>query len=274
MSTQVTKIDGTTEQYDEEKIRASATRVGVPASLQDQMLVSIRDRLYDGIKTNEIFGMIKEYLRHSELPYLATKYNLKTALSELGPSGYPFEKYVALLLTDIGYHTQINQTIMGGCVPHEIDVLASKDNITYFIEAKFHKNASQRTDVRITLYIKARYDDLKTTWKMGNIRPWIVTNTRFSTDAIKYGECQNIKLTSWGYPKGEGIMDLIEHTGLHPITMLEGLNSGDKLRLLTAGVVTCRQLKDPKNHSLVSRDFLEKVLPDLDKICASSINEI
>ncbi|MFZ2199378.1 MAG: restriction endonuclease [Microgenomates group bacterium] len=273
MSTMVTKIDGTTEQYDEEKIRASASRVGVPEGLQADMLISIRDRLYDGIKTNEIFAMIKEFLRSSESPYLAMKYNLKSALAELGPSGYPFEKYVALLLTEIGYHTQINQTIMGRCVSHEVDVLASKDNITYFIEAKFHKNASQRTDVRITLYIKARYDDLSKTWTVGNTRPWIVTNTRFSTDAIKYGQCQNIKLTSWGYPKGEGIMDLIEHTGLHPITILEGMSSGDKIRLLTAGVVTCRQLQDPKNQSLVSRDFLDKILPDLDKICTSHINE-
>ena len=273
MSTQVTKIDGTLEQYDEEKIRSSATRVGVPAHLQDEMLASIRDRLYDGIKTGEIFAMIKEFLRHSDSPYLASKYNLKDALAELGPSGYPFEKYIAMLLEDIGYHTQINQTIMGGCVPHEIDVLASKDNITYFIEAKFHKNASQRTDVRITLYIKSRYEDLKKNWKIGNTRPWIVTNTRFSTDAIKYGECQNIRLTSWGYPKGEGIMDLIEHTALHPITILEDLSSQDKLRLLTSGVVTCRQLKDPKNHHLVSRDFLDKILPTLDKICASHIDE-
>lgn len=273
MPTMVMKINGTTEPYNEEKIRSSAMRVGVPEGLQDEMLQSIRDRLFDGIRTNEIFAMIKEFLRDSDSPYLAMKYNLKDALSELGPSGYPFEKYVALLLNEVGYHTQINQTILGACVAHEIDVLAQKDNITYFIEAKFHKSPSQRTDVRVALYIKSRYEDLKANWKLGETRAWIVTNTRFSTDAIKYGECQNIRLTSWGYPKGEGIMDLIEHTALHPITILEGLSSGDKLRLLTSGVVTCRQLKDPQNHHLVSRDFLEKILPTLDKICASHTDE-
>jgi len=269
MTTRVFKFDGTIEPYNEEKIRSSATRVGVPKELQNEMLGAIRDRLYDGIKTKEIFEMIKEFLRSSSSPHLALKYNLKDALSQLGPSGYPFEKYVALLLGAVGYHTRTNQTIPGSCVTHEIDVLAVKDNITYFIEAKFHKNAGQRTDVRVALYIKARYDDLKSAWKNGETKPWIVTNTRFSTDAIKYGECQNIRLTSWGYPKGEGIMDLIEHTGLHPITILEDMTHDDKTRLLNSGVVTCRQLLDPANQLLVSKDFLAKVLPNLTQICAS-----
>ncbi len=267
MTTLVTKIDGTKEVYNEEKIRTSATRVGVPDSLQSEMLVSIRDRLYDGIKTSEIFAMVKEFLRNSNVSYLANKYNLKDALSQLGPSGYPFEKYIATLLSEVGYHTQTNQTLMGSCVPHEVDVLAAKDNITYFIEAKFHKNHTQRTDIRVALYIKARYDDLSTAWKLGKTRAWIITNTRFSTDAIKYSECQNIRLTSWGYPKGEGIMDLIEHTGLHPITILDDLSQSDKMRLLSSGIVTCRQLLDPASHHLVSHEFLTNVLPQLTQLC-------
>lgn len=269
MTTLVTKVDGTTESYNEEKIRTSATRVGVPEGLQEEMLQSIRDRLYDGIKTNEIFQMIKEFLRESDSPYLAMKYNLKDALSQLGPSGYPFEKYVSLLLAEIGYHTEINQTIMGSCIPHEIDVLAQKDGITYFIEAKFHKNQSQRTDVRVPLYIKSRYEDLKSNWKNGECQPWIVTNTRFSTDAIKYSEYMHIRLTSWGYPKGEGIMDLIEHTALHPITIVDTLSNNDKFRLLSAGVVTCKQLEDPANRHLLSGEFIRQTLPQLAQICQS-----
>lgn len=267
MPTFVNKVDGTTEPYNEEKIRRSATRVGVPEGLQDDMLQSIRDRLYDGIKTNEIFLMIKEFLKGSDAPHLAMKFNLKDALSQLGPSGYPFEKYISILLSEVGYITRTNQTLAGKCVTHEIDVLAEKDSVTYFIEAKFHKNQAQRTDVRVTLYIKARYDDLKNNWHTGTTRPWIFTNTRFSTDAIKYGECNNIKLTSWGYPKGEAIVDLIESTGLHPITIIDDLSQGDKMRLMTAGVVTCRQLLDPANHYLLSKDFIEKTLPQLAKIC-------
>lgn len=267
MTTMVTKVDGTKEPYSEDKIRASASRVGVPQDLQQTMLEDIRGRLYDGISTHEIYSMIKDFLRSSHSPHLAMKYNLKEAISELGPSGYPFEKYVALLLSAIGYKTKTNQTLAGGCVSHEVDVLAVKKDTTYFIEAKFHTSPSQRTDVRVTLYIKARYDDLQSTWQNGATQAWIVTNTRFSTDAIKYGECNHERLTSWAYPKGEGISDLVERTGLHPITMIDLLSPADKARLLAAGVITCSQLLDPANHALLSREIIELVLPHLRGIC-------
>jgi HJR/Mrr/RecB family endonuclease len=269
MSTMVTKADGTKEVYNEEKIRNSAARVGVPHDLQDELLEDIRGRLFDGISTHEIFTMIKEFLHSSSTPHLAMKYNLKSALAELGPSGYPFEKYVAMLLSEFGYTTKTNQTLSGSCVTHEVDVLAEKDNTTYFIEAKFHKNPSQRTDVRVTLYIKARYDDLASAWKGGATKPWIVTNTRFSTDAIKYGECNSIKLTSWGYPKGEGITDLIEKSGLHPVTIIDSLSQDDRLRLSATGILTCRQLLDPANHHLLPKDLLAEILPQIEQICGN-----
>src|SRR5689334_7896000 len=106
MPTMVMKADGTKEVYNEEKIRASASRVGVPHDLQNQMLEDIRGRLFDGISTREIFDMVKEFLHDSESPYLAMKYNLKSALAQLGPSGYPFEQYVAPLLQAVGYTTK------------------------------------------------------------------------------------------------------------------------------------------------------------------------
>lgn len=267
MTTFVTKIDGTREVYNEEKIRNSATRVGVPHDLQDEMLESIRSRLFDGITTSEIFTLIKDFLHSSRTPYLAMKYNLKEALSELGPSGYPFEKYVSLLLTEVGYSCRINQIIPGACVTHEVDVVAEKDSITYFIEAKFHKSTSQRTDVRVALYIKSRFDDLSAVHQGVKTQAWIITNTRFSTDAIKYAECQNIRLTSWGYPKNEGIMDLIEHTNLHPVTMVDGLSKQDKIRLLMAGVVTCKQLLDPANKELLPVEFRNTYMQEVIDLC-------
>src|SRR5689334_22564871 len=115
MTTMVTKVDGTKEIYNEEKIRTSATRVGVPKDIQAEMLDHIRGRLYDGITTSEIFSMIKEFLHTSSVPYLAMKYNLKEALAQLGPSGYPFEQYLALLLSEVGYTATTNQTIAGAC---------------------------------------------------------------------------------------------------------------------------------------------------------------
>lgn len=271
MTTYVTKIDGTREVYNEEKIKSSASRVGVPSQLVNPMLDAIRSRLYDGIKTSEIYSLIQDFLHSSTHPHLAMKYNLKNALAELGPSGYPFEKYVALLLAHTGYETVTNQIISGSCVTHEVDVVAKKHNTTYYIEAKFHHSPNQRTDVRVTLYIKARYDDIKSANLGVETAPWIFTNTRFSTDAIKYAECQGILLTSWGYPKDHGIMDLIEQTGLHPVTMAEGLSHEDKMRLLAAGVVTVPQLLEPATLPLLPKAFIRDRLPAIRALCQKSL---
>ncbi len=266
-TTTVIKADGTKEAYNEDKIISSATRVGVPAEIQHDMLEAIRNRLYDGIKTSEIFSMIQEFLQSHQSGHLAMKYNLKSAIAELGPSGYPFEKFLSLLLTEIGYVTSTNQTLNGSCISHEIDVLAHKDETTYFIEAKFHSKPAQRTDVRVALYIRARYDDLVSAWNRGATQAWIMTNTRFSTDAIKYAKCQNLRLTSWAYPKGEGLVDLIEHTRLFPITMITQFSHNDKMRLLSSGVVTCRQLLEPANQELIPTVLRDSLLPKLHLIC-------
>lgn len=264
----VQKLDGTSEEYNEQKIRTSATRVGVPKSVQDDMIREIRAHLYDGITTSEIFGIIKSYLGQTGNAHLASKYNLKEALAELGPSGYPFEKFVAAILDSMGYQTKINQIIAGKCVSHEIDVIAEKDGTTSYIEAKFHKNPSQRTDVRVTLYIHARYQDVSERHSTVKSRPWIVTNTRFSTDAITYAQCRKIKVTSWGYPEGEGIMDLIEKTHLHPVTILEGLTVEDKRRLTELGIVTCKQFVEAKNLAgVIDHGRLEQIRSIAKKIC-------
>lgn len=267
---QITKADGTREDYQEDKIRASASRVGVRGDLQEAMLKEIRAHLYDGIKTSEIYDTIRSYLSNHDAPHLSTKYNLKAALAELGPSGYPFEKFLAALLTAKGYDCKTNQVLQGGCVTHEVDVLAVKDETTWFVEAKFHRSPTQPTDVRVTLYIHSRYLDLSAASPAKTL-PWIITNTRFTSDAVSYANCQNIPLTSWSYPRGDGLVDWIEATGLHPITMLDGLQVEDKRRLLAEGVVTCQQfITSPRVSTLLPRDRYQDVLALARRVCAAS----
>jgi len=266
----VKKADGSVEPYNEDKIRLSANRIGVTGELQDLLVEDIRGSLYDGITTSEIFTQIKSYLGKKGHAHLATKYNLKSALAELGPSGYPFEKYLSALLEARGYTCQTNQILEGSAVSHEIDVLANKNNVTYFVEAKFHKNPTQRTDVRVTLYIYARYLDLVKEPR-ASAKPWIITNTRFSLDALTYGKHQHILLTSWNYPRGDSLADWIEMTHLHPITMLDGLTAEDKRRLLTSGIVTCQALiASPLVKSLIESDRLEQVLLLARRVCENS----
>lgn len=265
----VIKADGTSEEYNEQKIVESANRVGVPNDLLDSMLGEIRNKLYDGIHTADIFHIIQKYLEGHGAAHLSAKYNLKQALSDLGPSGYPFEKFIAELLTAEGYACKTNEVVDGKCVKHEIDVLAQKDGVTYFIEAKFHKNVNQRSDVRVALYIYGRYLDISDQHLgKGPTKGWIITNTRFSSDALAFAACRNLRVTSWGYPKGDGIMDLIERTRLHPITMLPILTEEDKRRLAAIGVVTCQQLTTRTNLAeLVPADRLVAAVEMAQKIC-------
>ena len=269
MAVKVRKTNGELEIYSESKIRASAQRVGVPKSLLPDMLAEIRSKLYDTIPTSEIFAIIKNYLSRSDSPYLAIKYNLKAALSELGPSGYPFEQYVARLLTAQGYKTTTNRILRGKCVSHEVDVLAVKEGTTYFVEAKFHRRIEERSDVKVALYIRARYEDISSRF-VGPTTPWIVTNTRFSSDALAYANCRDIKITSWGYPKGEGIMDMIEETALYPLTMLESLTLEDKKLLLSHNLVVCRDLLGEDKISLLPVERRQVILAQVRAICSTN----
>ena len=94
---------------------------------------------------------------------------------------------------------------------------------------------------------------------------YVVTNTRFSNDAIAYANCRNLKLMSWDYPVGMSLRELIEKFKLHPITCLTSLTKKDKKDLLLAGVVSCADISK-------KTDILRKLKMNNDKI-RNVINE-
>jgi Holliday junction resolvase-like predicted endonuclease len=269
----VTKATGEKEPYDEAKIRASASRVGVPQNLQNQMISEIRRRLYDGIATKDIFTIIHNFLSQTENPYLASRYNLKKALAQLGPSGYPFEQYVARLLSESGYQTRTNVTMNGRCIGHEVDVLATIEGKAYPIEVKFRSSENQRTDIKVLLYIRARFEDLQESWQGAEeLSAWIFTNTRFSTDALKYGACRDIMLTSWNQPKGKSLRELIEKTHLHPITMLDTLSSSEKKFLISSNILVCPDLLISQNQALLPASKKSEVVKEANFIVSTKPN--
>ena len=73
---------------------------------------------------------------------------------------------------------------------------------------------------------------------------WIYTNTRFSSEAIKYGECAGLRLISWDYPENNSLSDQINKHGLFPITSLVTLSKKDKEKLLGKDVVLCKDICD------------------------------
>src|SRR5581483_6577129 len=71
---------------------------------------------------------------------------------------------------------------------------------------------------------------------------WLVTNTKLTSDAIRYATCVGMKTIGWSYPSQESLQSLTEQSGLHPLTCLTSLNNSQKRRLLNQGAILCRDL--------------------------------
>lgn len=272
----IIKSSGEKVKFSLDKLRTSLNRTGAEKQIVDQILDKVRDELYQGISTKEIYNRAFSLLKKKK-SYLASKYKLKKAIYELGPTGFPFERFVSAILSYSGYKTIVGEVLQGKCVKHEIDVIAHKKNETTIIECKFHGEQGLNCNVKIPLYINSRYQDVKTHWntnpKNGTIltKGWVVTNTRFTKDALQYGKCCGLYLLSWDYPKNDGLKDRIDRLGLYPITVSTLLTNREKQFLLSRDVVLCRELLHDKfylDHLGVSDIRKEKIFNEISLLCA------
>ena len=278
----VTKASGEKESFEENKLRRSLNSTGADQQIIDRIANAISEILYDGISTQEIYKRAFRLLRHYS-DRSAGRYKLKEALLELGPTGYPFEKFVGELLKRLGYHTETGIIVNGNCVSHEIDVIAEKDNKHFMIECKFHNRKGHKCNVKVPLYIQSRFKDVERNWSSQpghedtQHQGWVVTNTRFTKDALQYGNCIGLKLLSWDYPQDKGLKDLISKVNLHPITCLSTLSKKDKQKLLHQDIVFCHQLcENDKILTSIGLDSRKKnqVLKEAQEICNTNKNEI
>lgn len=264
----VLKANHQKEPFSEEKVIQSIKRARVPEDIQAEALSHIKSKIYDGISTEEIYQHVLEFLHRSPQPYSKARYSLKESIMMLGPTGYPFEDFIAKLLEAEGYNVRVRQTIMGRCVTHEVDVLAEKEGKTALIEAKFHNSPGTRSDIQVALYTKARFDDVKEKNKFSE--GWIVTNTKTTIDANIYAQCAGLKVVSWSYPNGESLRDRVEKARLYPLTMISSLNQSYKISLLTNHIVLCKEIHaNPRLLDILplSNEDREKVLAEVAFIC-------
>ena len=271
----IIKSSGEKAKFSLNKLKASLNRIGADEQTVNQIIDKVRDELYQGISTREIYNRAFALLKKKK-SYLASKYKLKKAIYELGPTGFPFERFVSAILKYSGYKTEVNKTLQGKCVTHEIDVIAHKSKETSVIECKFHSEEGLNCNVKIPLYINSRYNDVKAFWnanpKNGTklTKGWVVTNTRFTQDAMQYGNCVNLYLLSWDYPKNDGLKDRIDRLGLYPITVSTLLTNREKQFLLSRDVVLCRELIGDVfylDHLGVSEVRKEKILNEIKMLC-------
>lgn len=238
MAVKVVKASGEVEEFSREKVAASLMRCGVPRGEAYSMAEELERGLPERVSTHEIHGRLEAMLRERK-PACAMRYALKRAIMRLGPEGYPFEKYFARILEGLGYSTWTNVVVEGQCVSHEVDVVAEKGGARYMVECKYHNSPGARTDVKVALYVYARFLDLEKYFD----RAWIATNTKLTLDAARYIECMGMMATAWRYPKGRGLEALIEETGLYPITVLSSVSGEARRRLLSSGYVSVSDLR-------------------------------
>ncbi|HUW22107.1 MAG TPA: ATP cone domain-containing protein [Candidatus Bathyarchaeia archaeon] len=243
----VIKASGESEPFSALKLRKSLKRARIPRDLQNELLADLQENLYDNIPTVQIYNQVLKSLQDLDYSQGKARYSLKQAIMMFGPSGYPFEKFMAEVFTSRGYKTDLDIIFKGKCTKHEIDVVAHKRGEYLLTECKFHNRTGIRSDIKHCLYVKARFDDIMANWqgklsRVKFVRPCLVTNTKFSVRSIRYGECAGIKLIGWNYPEKNSLRDWVEKANLHPITCLTSLSQAQKARLLEEGIVLCRDL--------------------------------
>jgi hypothetical protein len=239
----VRKASGESDKYSREKLAKSLHKIGACDETIFPILEEIEQNLSENLTTKQIFRIAHQKLKKESAAH-ATRYKLKQAIFEFGPTGYPFEKFISKLLEIRGYHTETNVFFRGKCLKHEVDVYAESDSERLFVECKFHNRQGVKSDLKVPMYVKSRVDDIKNGEFSDAKRTYgvIITNTKFTKDALEFAECSGLKIISWDYPSSGNLKELIQLSGLHPITSMTSLSKADKRALMGKNIVLIREL--------------------------------
>jgi hypothetical protein len=260
---QIVKADGNVEPFDDAKLESSLRKAGAGASAASRISATIRKSIAPGVGTQEIYKRAFALLR-SEERATAARYSLRRALFEFGPTGHPFEDFVAELFRADGWAVEWRKVVPGKCVSHEVDVYAKKEGQHLAAELKYHNDPNYKTDVKVALYVKARFDDI---WQcdpaLGATCPvdvgFLITNTKFTETAIQFAKCSNIGLIGWSYPAEGNLYDRIIAAGIYPVTALTQLRKAEKRLLIDQGIVTVEQLSSKRDALRVLRIPPERI---------------
>lgn len=272
----IIKANGEKEIFAPSKLENSLKRSGADKKSIDKVLTKITNKLKDGMKTSDIYVDAFNILK-SEDKTKASKFSLKKAVAGLGPQGFVFEDFIGAIFRKLGYKILLRQHIQGLCVSHEVDLIAQNEEKFIMSEIKFHNRQGIKSDLKVILYVKERFDDIakgefyRNIDKGLKIENWLITNTKFTSQTILYAECNpDINLMSWNYPSNFNLYQLIEKSGLYPITVLVTLSGNDKKRFLESGILFCKDLLKGGllifDHNNISKEKAEGVLREINKL--------
>jgi len=283
MAIQVIKASGKLEEFNSFKLVNSLVRAGAPEDIAREIADKVSLQVTPSFHTRHIFRMAKKLLRQYNRAS-GMRYSIKRAIYALGPTGYPFEKYVARILKAYGYSVEVNRIIKGYCVTHEVDVLASRDDRRCVIECKHHANGVKPADVKIALYVHSRFNDIRKAFEISEHQNshvhegWLVTNTRCSPDAIKYAECVGLKIVSWRYPEKDSLEIMIEGKRLYPVTILPAATKSAIQSLTSHDIILASEIAGMDAQTFLGKSGLDKanalsIKREADELCCISPNK-
>jgi len=243
----ISKADGSSEIFDPIRLIFSLERAGAGVHTAKHIAEMITNSIAPGVSSKEIYTHAFALLRKEARP-VAARYALRRALLELGPTGHPFEDFVSHLYRAEGWQVETRKLIRGKCVSHEVDFYASHAGQEDFLaaELKYHNDPGYKTDLKVALYVKSRFDDIfacDPSVRMCRInRGLLVTNTKFTSEAIAYAECAGVELLGWSYPVHDSLFMRMSRARIYPITTLTGLSHAEKRLLIEHGIIAVDEI--------------------------------
>lgn len=239
---QILKSRGSLEKFSKKKLTASLKRCGLSPRSSKEITETVAREIRDGDRTLDIYRRTLPLVRRKS-PLAGVHYSLKKALLALGPTGHHFESFVARYFEELGFETSVSKTFQGRLVSHEVDVVASLKGKRYFVECKFHNRPGIKNDVKVALYVKARWDDLREGAEGKNLHGfYLASNTAFTKDAQIYAAGSKLELLGVNAPTENPFIVEIKRLRLYPVTSLRSLNKFAKAELLSRGIMVASDL--------------------------------
>ena len=258
----IVKASGEREHFIPERLNESMRRAGATPYAADRITDIVTRSVVPGASSHEIYRKAFALLRKEARP-IAARYAMRRALLELGPTGHPFEDLVSHLFQKEGWSVETRKIIKGKCVPHEVDFYAKRGEEFMAAELKYHNDPGYKSDLKTALYVKSRFDDIfqcdPTVRSCPIDRGLLVTNTKFTSEAIAYATCAGVELLGWNYPETEGLFVRLTRAGVYPITALTTLSKSEKLLLIGRGIIAADQLRERRADLVALRFSAEQI---------------
>lgn len=262
----VLKKTGQSQAFSETKLKRSLNHTCLSSTASKSITEEVANHLQPNTSTQEIFKKTS-YLIKKESKLAAIQYSLKRSIFELGPEGHNFENFVARYFKELDFNTEERITVKGQFVLHEVDVIATKDKMKFFIECKFHNRLGIKNDIKTVLYVKARWDDLKFGPNGKSITNYyLASNTAFTDDAKTYAKGTGLRLLGVNAPEKRSFLDEIKSLRLYPITSLTTLNKIMKKEIILEKIIVAKDLLDRKDLLIAMGLCEEDILEVFDEI--------